>query len=395
MQSASLTRLLPITALAVGGLVVELSVWGGKTGLRWGGSIPLGLLVLACVVGLGGPVLTRVKPVPGFVLTAATSVALNLAVPGWEAFTGLFISLFLLARMESARRATTGLALTMLPLSVIIWNSAGWDGPVTVPSLLPVLVLWVLLALAIWGAGRAVNRSRDRIRNLERRLLEAENVARVAERRAIARDLHDIVAHSVVAIQLQAGGARALMSRSLRAPESTGERLSNSLSNIEDLAHQAMRELHRLLVTLRTEDAVGTSPGSEPLGGLADLESLLTSTRDSGVDVEVRQSGQQIQLDPSIELAAYRMLQECLTNGMRHAGAGSRMLVDIVWGTDLVIETLSTKDSGPTVRARGSKESVGLGLVGLSERLASVGGSLTTEASQDGFRVTARIPLDT
>ncbi len=392
MQPA-LRRLLPVTILTVGGFLVEVSLWGGRTDLRWGGAISSVPLVLAWVCGVVGPVLTRIRPVPGFLLTVASSLALSLAVPAWESFTGLFIALFLIARMESLVIAVAGLSLAVLPLAATAWNSAGWAGPVTVGSLLPVLLLWLLLALAVWGAGRAVRRSGKRIVNLEQSLLEAERTARGAERRAIARDLHDIVGHSVAAIQLQAGGAFALMDTRRDEPTSAEARVSTALGNIEELSHQAMRELHRLLVTMRTEDGVGTAPRNQPLGGMSDVHSLLVSTRDSGVEVDVHETGEQSVLDPSIELAAYRCLQECLTNAMKHAGAGSRMRVDIVWGTDLVIDTLSTGVPGSLVHPRVSRDSSGLGLIGLSERLASVGGTLTTEASQDGFRATARIPL--
>lgn len=204
MQPA-LRRLVPVTILAVGGFLVEVSLWGGRTDLRWGGAISPVPLVLAWLCGILGPVLTRIRAVPGFLLTVASSLALSLAVPAWESFTGLFIALFLIARMESAVTAIAGLSLAMLPLTATAWNSAGWAGPVTVLSLLPVLLLWLLLAVAVWGAGRAVRRSGQRIVDLEHSLLEAERTARGAERRAIARDLHDIVGHSVAAIQLQAG----------------------------------------------------------------------------------------------------------------------------------------------------------------------------------------------
>lgn len=391
MQPASLTRLLPVAIVAVGGFLVELSLWEGRTDLRWGFSTTPGLLVLLCAGGVVGPVLTRVKPIPGFLLTVATALALSLAVPAWEPFTGVLIALFLLARMETTVVAAAGLGLAALPLAAITWNSAAWTGPVTVSTFLPVLLLWLLVAVAVWGAGRAVKRSRERIVTLEQSLSEAERNARAAERRVIARDLHDIVAHSVAAIQLQAGGAHAVLEAGRQEPGSAGARASAALENIEDLSHQAMRELHRLLVTMRTEDAVATAPGHSSPNGLKDLDGLLTSTRESGVDVELHETGERGVLDPSIELAAYRCLQECLTNAMKHAGAGSRMVITIVWGSDLVVDALSIGAPGATVPTR--TIAGGLGLVGLSERLASVGGTLEAEASPRGFRTTVRIPL--
>jgi len=256
------------------------------------------------------------------------------------------------------------------------WNSAGWQSEVTASTLAPVAGIWLLVATATWWAGRAGHRSASRVEDLEETLRRTEAEVRAQERRAIARDLHDIVAHAVTAMVLRSAGARAA---------TTDPDLARALGDIEASGAQAIRELHRLLHTMHDTD-----PGRDAnRSGLADLGALVDRTRASGLAVEVTEHGPRRWLDASVDLAAYRCLQESLSNAMRHGGPGTAVAIDLRWNADLRIEVTSRTGEGSSPDL---PRSGGFGLVGLSERLGAVGGTLTTAPTQAGFRLVATLP---
>ncbi|MFD0903669.1 sensor histidine kinase [Actinomadura sediminis] len=235
----------------------------------------------------------------------------------------------------------------------------------------------VLLPLAVGYAVRVRQTSRRELAEQERRHADAEAV--LTERQRIARELHDVVAHhmSMIAIQAEAAPYKA------EVPDVT----RRDLAEIRSTALDALTELRRILGVLRSEDGSDTAP--QP--GLERLDDLVAGARGAGLDVTARLSGDLAGLPPGVGLTAYRILQEALSNAMRHA-PGSR--VDVEASREDGVLSIGVVNGPPgdgrsPVFATGG----GHGLVGMRERAAMLGGWLTAEpTSEGGFAVTATLP---
>ncbi|MEV4969799.1 sensor histidine kinase [Streptomyces scopuliridis] len=203
-----------------------------------------------------------------------------------------------------------------------------------------------------------------------------------AERLRIARELHDMVAHSIGIIAIQAGvGSRVIETQPAEARE--------ALRAIEATSRETLSGLRRTLVALRQADLDTAQAPLAPSPGLADIERLAAATADAGVRVDVRRSGEQRPLPADIDLSAYRIVQEALTNVVRHAGTG-RCRVAIDYGDEeLSVEVV---DDGRGATANGSAH--GYGIVGMRERVGLLHGHLSAgPRPEGGFRVAARLPL--
>jgi signal transduction histidine kinase len=209
---------------------------------------------------------------------------------------------------------------------------------------------------------------------------EAAAAAAAAEERArIARELHDVVSHSITVIAIQAQAIR----HRLRPDQ---RREAEDLKLLETTARQAMAEMRRLFGVIRKD---GERPGLAPQPGLAELPLLVEQLRASGLAVEVEETGSQTALTPGLDLAAYRVLQEALTNVLRHAGSGARATVRIAHEPDAL--ELAVEDDGV---GGPDGPSTGHGLVGMRERVGLYGGALETgRVDGRGYRVRARLPL--
>ncbi|WP_079249664.1 sensor histidine kinase [Streptomyces sp. IMTB 2501] len=217
--------------------------------------------------------------------------------------------------------------------------------------------------------------------------LRAQEVAEAvtAERLRIARELHDMVAHSIGIIAIQAGvGSRVIQTQPAQAHE--------ALRAIEATSRETLSGLRRTLVSLRQADR-GSPPSEQsplaPSPGLADVEQLAAATAGAGVHVDVRRSGEQRPVPTDIDLSAYRIVQEALTNVVRHAGTG-RCRVAITYGDgELSVEVV---DDGRGTTGNGSAH--GFGIIGMRERVGLLGGHLSAgPRPEGGFRVAARLPL--
>jgi signal transduction histidine kinase len=249
---------------------------------------------------------------------------------------------------------------------------------------LTINVVIALLAMATACTGGLLSRERREHTVALRSKEVAEAV--IAERLRIARELHDMVAHSIGIIAIQAGAA----SQVIRTrPTEAGE----ALRAIEVTSRETLSGLRRTLVALRQADPGAAASGNQaalaPLPGLADIDRLAAATADAGVHVDVRRSGEERPLPADIDLSAFRIVQEALTNVVRHAGTGRcRVLIDY-GDEELSVEVV---DDG-----RGATEnssSHGFGLVGMQERVALLYGDLSAgPRPEGGFRVTARLPL--
>ena len=244
----------------------------------------------------------------------------------------------------------------------------------------------LLAVLAPAGVGLLVRRERAHRRRLEELNLllerERDERARVAiaeERARIARELHDIVSHALSVVAVQADAAEAVERRPelARAP----------LATIRASAHEALVEMRRLLGVLRTEPEVDDR---EPLPGLAHLPALLERAAAAGIHPEARVEGRPPAVPQSLDLTAFRIVQEALTNAAKHA-AGARVRILMRWSSEAL--ELRVTDDGPGPSGPASPESHGL--VGLAERVRIHGGEFAAGPGPDGgFELRARLPLE-
>jgi signal transduction histidine kinase len=240
-----------------------------------------------------------------------------------------------------------------------------------------------------WAMGRVIRTRVVQARELREKAqrLEHEREARtreaVAEERArIARELHDIVAHSVSVMVVQSGGARRLI-------PSDPDRAREALEQVEATGREALTEMRRMLGVLRKADEDATLT---PQPSLDHLDVLVGRARDAGLPVDLRVDGSRVQLAPGVDLVAYRVVQEALTNSIKHAGA-SQALVHVHYGPRELELEISDDGRGPAASA--AANGAGHGLIGMRERVSLYGGRVETGAGADGgFRVLARLPYD-
>jgi len=243
-----------------------------------------------------------------------------------------------------------------------------------------------LLYGGVWGIGRVLHlRSRDvrelsdRASQLEREREQRATEAVADERARIARELHDVVSHSISVVTIQTQAVR----RRLR-PEQ--QREIEDLHAVEITARQAMAELRRLFGVLRAD---GDRPALAPAPGLGELDQLIERMRLAGVVVDLAVEGDRRSLAPGVDLAAYRILQEALTNVLKHAGA-ARAAVTVRHTRDELALCVEDDGRGMSTGSNGD----GHGLIGMRERVALYGGTLETgNRPPHGFRVAARLPL--
>lgn len=254
-------------------------------------------------------------------------------------------------------------------------------------SFIPTAFFLVLVAVGAWFLGYLTQASQRRVQHLESERATTREAV-VAERRRIARELHDIVSHSVTVIVLQAAGAA-------RVADTNFAQVTQSLAHIEAMGKQAMAELRRLLGVLEASEPIDHGADIDDLGpqpGLADMTALLASLRDTGMPVTVHGEGTPRDLDPSIDLAAYRIVQEGLTNVLKHGGMDSHPHLRLVWEARSLIIQIDN-DINIAAAHRGQALSVGRGLIGLRARAHAAGGRLHAGPHNGGYRLTAALPL--
>ena len=269
----------------------------------------------------------------------------------------------------------------LLVIAVIVSALGATLGPGPTDVSAPVLVA------ATWLLGHYVRTRRLYTDELERKNRELEQAqhdlarrAVVEERLRIARELHDVVAHALSVIAVQAGAGRMV-------GEDSPSTAREALASIETASRTALGEMRRLLMVLRSDE--GEIEPLVPSPGLSELEGLVAATVRSGLAVEVRTEGDRVALPVGVDLAAYRIVQEALTNVRKHAHASRASVVISYDPGELGIEVL---DDGVGPSANG-RLGAGHGLVGMRERAALYGGNVETGPGRHGgFRVTARIP---
>ena len=251
------------------------------------------------------------------------------------------------------------------------------------------------LVLGAWAAGRAIRARRLLIEELARTTealrLSREAHARdavAAERSRIARELHDVIAHSVGVMVVQAGAAE-------RMVPLDPDRAVAAAQAVQDCGRRALVDLRRLLGVLRQDgDDSPTDEDRTPQPGLDELPALLDRLRTAGLDVDLRVSGTPRSLPPGADLAAYRIVQEALTNVLKHAG--DRVAVLALRHADDGLHVEVTSPRGPVPVPAGSGNDAGHGLVGMRERTLMYGGSFAAGPRPDDgtFAVTAHLPAE-
>ena len=359
-------------------LIFVLSVLGATFGTGPGGAARVApgpdtyvLLVLGCA-----PLaFRRRRPVTVLVLVGAATAALAALEPGADLALSLVVASFTAAAhvdRELFQRAVVPIALVAAVASLLLaYPDTNW---------VEVLVGTTFSAGLPMLFGRiAYNRRRRIVVDRER----AAHDAVTAERSRIARELHDAVAHAMSVMVVQAGAARTVIDRDPEAARS-------AIARIEETGRDGLTEMRRLIGVL-------TDPGTEadlsPQPGLAQLDALLETVRGAGVPVEAVTRGRPHPLPPSADLIAYRVVQEALTNVVKHApGAHARVLLD--WSDDALAIEVADDGRGGDADATGGHGPIGHGLIGMRERVALHGGSLETGVRPGGgFAVRVRLPL--
>jgi signal transduction histidine kinase len=325
-----------------------------------------------------------------FIIQWILTVAAWPIMPLYTPVIGIPVALHAVAVHCHKRFAMQALLASTIPIGLdatVAFRT--WDHlDLQLKSFIPNIILLAIVTVGAWGAGRVTRANQFHVQRLES---ERETVreAVAAERSRIARELHDIVSHAVTAIVLQAAGAARVANKNF-------SQVIQSLANIETTGKQAMAELRRLLGVLEASRPIDHDECIDELGpqpGLADMDRLLSSLRDTGMPVTVHREGTPRDLDPSIDLAAYRIIQEGLTNVLKHAGLDSHPQLRIVWETRSLRIQIDN-DINPAQAHRGQALSVGRGLVGLRARAHAAGGHLDAGPHHHGgYRLAATLPL--
>jgi signal transduction histidine kinase len=326
----------------------------------------------------------RLAPLPVFVVTSAASTLLyGIAEPAGPPI-GPTLALYWLAT-ESRARSRRDLAIVVLMLAAHV--TAGGLARDAFPG--TELLFGVLLWGGTWLAGDRTRLRRERMAELEERALRAEReaererrLAAAEERGRIARDLHDSAGHAINTILVHAGMGRL---QTERDPESARQ----AFQTIEEVARETVGEIDQMVRVLR-EDARPSEGRTEvePPPGLAALDGLIEQHRAAGLDVTTTMRGDRRPLPAGVDRAAYRILQEALTNAARH-GNGSAEVEVAVGATALDVGVANSLSPDRAARATGG----GHGIVGMRERAALLGGTLEADARDGRFELRAHLPV--
>jgi signal transduction histidine kinase len=344
---------------------------------------PLWFDVLA-ILAFTTPFLARRRYPAGALVAIAIAIALASFVDG-RLITHPFISfVFALALcfrwgMRPARLSSVaGLAFTVGVAAIVTLNDPrgkfgdfAWD-------MITFTIAWII-GFAVGDKYREVDEAKERAALAEREREERARRAVADERARIARELHDVVGHSVSVMTVQASAVRRLL-------EEDQEKVREALLVVEQTGREALAEMRRMVGVLRHPEE---APALAPQPSLEQIEKLVQHTREAGLPVVLRIEGEPVQLPAGIDLTAYRLVQEGLTNAIKHARA-QRAEVLVRYGAGHVELTVSDDGCG-----EGDGDGGGHGLVGMRERVTVYGGKLEAGSRPEGgFRLRARLPTE-
>ncbi|MEU9160767.1 sensor histidine kinase [Streptomyces sp. NPDC048424] len=366
------TRNDALVAVAAG----TIDLVGYSLGMQTEGRVLSVTAAVSLIVSAMPLIARRARPVTVLAAVLALGVLVNVSTPPTPHFTlTLLVALYTVARFS---RPAVAVSAAVVAVPLISAGQGGWPLPFGWSG----LIANALGTLGAVGAA-AVVKHRQREAEAHRTLLADRAVAE--ERRRIARELHDIVAHHITTMQLMAGGARANLAHD---PEVVRE----ALVTLEDSGRMALREMRQLLDVLRAgEEPEHTPPAPQP--GAGDLDRIVTESRLAGTETEFTVDGPVRPLPPTVGLTVFRIVQEALTNTRKHGG-DARAHVRLTYRLDEV--AVEVRDDGAGSRAPASRPAArpGYGLIGMHERVALQGGTLeAAPVDGGGFRVAARLPV--
>jgi signal transduction histidine kinase len=382
MKRAHLLLLLDAIVVAVLALTALVQVWSASEGDWEGGRSVQTVLVAAFTLPL--MVRRRFAATVFVTVVAAAWVQLELGGELGQPFFAAVIGLYSVGAHARAPQTYVGPAAIALQVALVDVSRLRDGDPVD-----EVVPAWFIL-VGIWAFGRWMrHRARESLALTERaeaaeRDLQEEATRAVAEERArIARELHDLVAHSMGVIVIQSQGA-------LRALDTAPDQARSALTSIESAGRSGMAEMRRLLGLLTTtEEDAGTTP--QPT--LKQIPDLVARVRDAGLEVDLTVEGTVRDLQPGLELTGYRVVQEAMTNILKHAGTTT---VEVRVDYQPHCLDIEVRDRGSASTHTRTTERGGHGLVGMRERVGLYGGSLRTGPRSDGqgFAVHASLPVD-
>jgi len=360
-----------------------------------GPAIAKGMFIgIPLAFGLAVPVVFRRKHPVGAYATAVVAGGLQVALGIRPAATDvtILILLYTLAAYTPRRTSVWGLAVCLAGSAVAILRWTSLASHSVLAWLTAGAMLFAGPALLAWVLGDSMRYRRAYYASLEDRAarLEAERdaqarIAAVAERARIARELHDVIAHNVSVMVVQADGAS-------YALDTDPGRAKEALAAISATGRQALAEMRRLLGVLRREEGGGTSARA-PQPGIGELGELLDQARGAGLPVSFAVEGDPQPLPSGIALAAYRIVQESLTNTRKHAGPVSSASVTLRYSDAALVLAISDDGRGDLGGAA-MPGATGHGLTGMRERVAMYGGSVAAGPRPGGgFEVVATLPL--
>ena len=349
------------------------TTWKPDPGYDHRDGVALALILLATAPH----VLRRVAPVPVLVVTLSATAALF--IQGYDAGALPFligVAVYTVAAYRPWREVVAAAVFVNLTLFVMLVA----DSPrFAVPEFVTSVPIYAATMLVGW----TMQQRRLRYESLEREHDQAAQRAAADERLRIAQELHDVIGHSLGVIAVQAGVGMHVM-------DSDPAEAKKALENISRTSRSSLAEIRRLLGMVRAGEG---SASYTPTPGLADLRRLADDVTGTGLEVDLSLADDARDLPPGVELAAYRIVQEALTNARKHARASrASVSLDVDGGALRVVVT----DNGVgSLSNNGEQRSGGHGLIGMRERVAVYGGSLEVgPVSSWGFRVAATLPFD-
>ena len=387
MRPRALLERYAVEALALALAVVgQIELWAGST------DGPRAAAVVAALVATMPLLLRRRFPfgAPAFLFAGLALVSLvsPAAVYGGTSFTlfALMLAFWAAGAQRERQPAVAGAAIGLAAV-VVMLATGGRGGVVRTGDAELSLFIWSLIAVglplgafALRAPAQRAAELQERADRLEREREQRTRAAVAAERARIARDLHDVIAHSVTVMTVQGGAARLLL-------DSDPGRAREPLLVVEETGHQALADMRRLVGIVQDEPE--RAPALTPQPGLAELPALAEKLQRAGLPTDLVVHGEPETLTPGVELTAYRVVQEALTNALKHAGPATARVTVIYEPQALRLEIT---DDGP---GTSSQRNGGHGLVGMRERVALYGGRLEVgPRASGGFSVRARLPLE-
>jgi signal transduction histidine kinase len=364
-EADALRRLVPIVGLTVALVAVVTQP-----------SSPADLL-LAGVPVAAFYVWAWVPKTPLLVLSVAVIVPVVVAQRSGELEPLMFeasVLAFVVGRWSPSLRSAVPLGLLAAATPVLV---ALMQDPSEVA-----VAIWIMGIAFPWAMSRAFVRQEQLADQLEDTRRELAQQALVAERRQIARDVHDFVGHGLAAVMLQVTSARHVLRRDPGAAE-------DALRSAEEVGRRSMRELRRTVALLRSDDETGVEP---PLPSVAELPALVDQARAGGLAVELQTRGDLSSIPPGVGVAVYRITQEALANAARHAPRAQTSLgLELTNGRVAIV----AETTGPIVTSSSpsERERPRYGLIGMQERATALGGEFAAGPTPSGWRMSCQLPV--